>query len=164
MHSTRTASIRPLIPNITPTAMVSPTVPPSHPSTCQGLFPPVNRTINTATAATVLLPPEPYLGETQSGPSRSQASVFKGPRVVAVLSHDGSTVSEIQATVSPIIAASNADEQPERSNQDDAEQIEEHLQQDTIDSIDNFPEDYLTTLSIPNEPADQERPEEKQPA
>jgi len=164
MHSTRTASIRPLIPNITPTAMVSPTVPPSHPSTCQGLFPPVNRTINTATAATVLLPPEPYLGETQSGPSRSQASVFKGPRVVAVLSQDGSTVSEIQATVSPIIAASNADEQPERSNQDDAEQIEEHLQQDTIDSIDNFPEDYLTTLSIPNEPADQERPEEKQPA
>ena len=155
MHSTRTASIRPLIPTVTPTAMVSPTVPPGFPSTSQGLVPPTNRNVNSATVA---LAPEPRIHEVQPGPSRGQASVFKGPRVIiSAQAQEGSAVSEVQATVSPIIAASNTDEPPERSYDENVEPIEEQRSSDELQTVhalditEGISEDYSATSSLPIE-------------
>ena len=163
MHSTRTASIRPLIPTVTPTAMVSPTVPPCFPSTNQGLVPPTNRNVN---SAAVTLAPETRVNEVQPGPSRGQASVFKGPRViVSAQAQEGSTVSEVQATVSPIITASIMDEPPEKTQEENVEPIEEQRlsdEQQTAYALD-IAEGISDTSSIPIEPEHQEGSEETDP-
>ena len=169
MHSTRTASIRPLIPTLTPTAMVSPTVPPCHPSTHQGITPSANRIIN---SPAVVLAPETRASEVQQNLGRGQASIFIGQRAaVGVQSQESSSSGEIQATVSPIIAASNSDEHTEGTNEHGVASMEEGGSLDqmqttqTTDSTiaDVISEDYSPHLDIQNEPEDTGETEEMQP-
>ena len=156
MHSTRTASIRPLIPTVTPTAMVSPTVPPAHSSANQGVVPPSNRSV------TVMVAPEQRTSEAQAGPSRGQASVFKAPRVlVTAQSQESAALSEVQATVAPIISASNAEEQPE--DFEAAERVEDQRPSDQLDPseiadiAESLSNDFVASSSVLNEAEQQER-------
>eukprot|EP00794_Sanderia_malayensis_P010976 gene10976-12139_t len=127
--SSRTASIKPLIPSATPTAMVSPTVPPLQPSATQVVNPIVN------TAAQDVVPEQrgPHVPDVVPGPSRGQASVFKAPRIVmaAVQAQEGG-VSEPQATVAPIVAGETAPSQ----QQEEGEEIEdsEHVVDDDFEA------------------------------
>lgn len=122
MHSTRTASIRPLIPTVTPTAMVSPTVPTTNTSASQGVLPPATRS---ASGATIIVAPEQRVSESQPGPSRGQASVFKAPRVlVSAQAEEGMTTNEVPVT--PVISTSSTTEL--NSYQEVTESLDEQRQ------------------------------------
>ncbi|XP_065056789.1 nucleoprotein TPR-like isoform X2 [Rhopilema esculentum] len=115
--SSRTASIRPLIPAQTPTAMVSPTVPPIQQTTTQVVIP--QHPSRAAGASTASVAPEQRMHEAPSASNRGQASVFKAPRVLAsVQAQEGTSGSDTQATVTPIIAGT------EEGRSDEAEELE----------------------------------------